>query len=581
MNILLTTLNAKFIHSSLALAYLKEFCADDRWSLSLREFSINERNDDIMASIFQLRPDILCFSSYIWNIKPILEICRDYKTIAPDTVIILGGPEVSYDSRSLLEKHDVVDLVIRGEGEATMKELLHSIYMNYPLEQVKGISYRQGSECQDNPDRELISDLDRIPFPYKENLNAYRNRIIYYETSRGCPYNCSYCLSSTIKGVRFFSLERVKEDLSLLIKQGVREVKFVDRTFNCHEERALEIMEFILGQAGKTKFHFEIGAELLSPNFIAFLQKVPAGRFDFEIGVQSTNPESLEAVNRKTNWQKLKENIKTLQTAGNIHIHLDLIAGLPYEDLESFALSFNNVYLLNPDVIQLGFLKLLKGSNIRNQREQHEYLFQADPPYQVLSNRWLSYEDILNLKDIENLLDRYYNAGNVSKSLNYITNCILKHDPFAFWQGFAAYWRENGLFCFAHKREAQYSILMKYIQTAYPVHSELLNELLKYDFLCHNQSYNIPERIISHNPDKSNEKLYSLLKNKDFMEKYLAEISVKTPRENRRQVHLEYFKYDPIDCSPATKPLPLLFVYDPVEKRACSIINVPGELLNQ
>ncbi|MEN6325208.1 MAG: B12-binding domain-containing radical SAM protein [Syntrophomonas sp.] len=580
MNILLTTLNAKFIHSSLALAYLKAFSADERWSLNIREFSINERTDDIMASIFHLGPGVLGFSCYIWNIKPILEICRDYKKIAPDTVIILGGPEVSYDARSLLEMHDAVDFVIRGEGEATLKELLHTIYMNRPLEQVKGISYRQGAQCLENPDRELIADLDRIPFPYKGDLNAYRNRIIYYETSRGCPYNCSYCLSSTIKGVRFFSLQRVKEDLSCLISQGVREVKFVDRTFNCHEGRALEIMEFILGQAGKTKFHFEIGAELLSPDFMTFLQKVPAGRFDFEIGVQSTNPESLQAVNRKSNWQILKENIKTLQAAGNIHIHLDLIAGLPYEDLPSFARSFNNAYKLNPDVIQLGFLKLLKGSDIRNQRDQHEYLFQTEPTYQVLANRWLSYEDILNLKDIENLLDRYYNAGNVPKSLDHITNCIFNRDPFAFWQNFAAYWREKGLFSLAHKREAEYSILMEYIQANHPVHSELLNELLKFDFLCHNQSYNLPAPILSYNPDNSNEKLYSLLKNQEFIERYLPGVSSKTPRENRRQVHLEYFKYDPFDCSSATKPLPLLFVYDPVEKKACNIIKVPGEFFN-
>lgn len=580
MKVLLTTLNAKFIHSSLALAYLKEFCADERWTLSIREFSINERTEDIMASIFRLRPDILCFSCYIWNIKPILEICRDYKKIAPHTVIIMGGPEVSYDAASLLENHEAVDFVVRGEGEATLQALLHTIQMNQPLEQVKGISCRHEADCLDNPDRELITDLDRIPFPYKGNLNAYHNRIIYYETSRGCPYNCSYCLSSTIKGVRFFSLQRVKDDLSRLIEQGIKEIKFVDRTFNCHEGRALEIMEFILGQAGKTKFHFEIGAELLSPDFMAFLQKVPAGRFDFEIGVQSTNPKSLEAVNRKSNWPKLRQNIKILQAAGNIHIHLDLIAGLPYEDLGSFARSFNNVYMLNPDVIQLGFLKLLKGSDIRYKGDQHQYIFQNEPPYQVLSNRYLSYEGILNLKDIENLLDRYYNAGNVPKALDYITNSIFNCDPFAFWQCFALYWRERGLFSCAHKREAEYNILMEYIQANYPDHIKLLNELLKYDFLSRNQSSNIPDHILSHNPRNLSEKLYSILKNQDFMKKHVPEISGKTPRENRRRVHLEYFNYDPFDCMPVVEPLPLLFVYDPVEKKACNIIKVPDNILN-
>lgn len=371
MNILLTTLNAKYIHSSLALAYLRKYCADERWSLNIREFSINERTDEIMAAIYKERPDILCFSCYIWNIKPVLEICRDYKKIAPDTLIIAGGPEVSYDAISLLENHKFLDFVVRGEGEATLKELFHTIYMKQSLEAVKGVSYRNGDRVLDNPDRELITDLDCIPFPYEDDLDSYKNRIIYYETSRGCPYNCSYCLSSTIKGVRFFSLERVKADLSRLIRRGIKEIKFVDRTFNCHEGRALEIMKFILEQAGQTKFHFEIGAELLSQDFTAFIQKVPAGRFDFEIGVQSTNPESLQAVTRKSDWQKLRQNIERLKAAGNIHIHLDLIAGLPYEDLASFAQSFNDVYKLNPDVIQLGFLKLLKGSDIRNKSNMH------------------------------------------------------------------------------------------------------------------------------------------------------------------------------------------------------------------
>ncbi|MDD3268628.1 MAG: B12-binding domain-containing radical SAM protein [Syntrophomonadaceae bacterium] len=580
MEILLSTLNAKFIHSSLALAYLKEFCADERWILNIKEFSINEKSDDILASIFLSRPDILCFSCYIWNIKPILEICRDYKKIAPRTVIILGGPEVSYDAATILESHEFLDYIVRGEGEVTLKELLHTIYMKQALDQVRGISYRQGINCFDNPDRDLISDLDCIPSPYKGLLDAYRNRIVYYETSRGCPYNCTYCLSSTIKGVRFFSLERVKDDLRCLIKQGIKEIKFVDRTFNCHEGRAREIMEFVLDQGGKTKFHFEIGAERLSSDFMAFLKQVPPGRFDFEIGVQSTNPESLKAVNRNSKWKVLSQNIKTLQAGENIHIHIDLIAGLPYEDLESFASSFNNVYGLNPEVIQLGFLKLLKGSDIRKHCAEHNYLFQTDPPYQVLGNRYLGYADLLILKNIEDLLDRYYNSDNVPKSLHFIVNRIFSGNAFAFWQNFAEFWLKRELFSCAHKREAEYSILLNYIQTDYPAQSKILNELLKYDFLCHHQSHNIPEGIISHNPDDVNERLYILLKNQAFLEKYLYEISSKTPRENRRKVHLEYIDYDPFAGSPSIEPLPLLFVYDPVVKKASKLIKVPESYLN-
>ncbi|MDD2620035.1 MAG: DUF4080 domain-containing protein [Syntrophomonadaceae bacterium] len=580
MKILLTTLNAKFIHSSLALAYLKEFCTDERWSLNIKEFSINERNEDIMAQIFHYQPDILCFSCYIWNIKPILEICRDYKMIAPQSIIILGGPEVSYDAGNILENHEFLDCVVRGEGESTLQELLHALFSNQLPEQVKGISYRQGNLLFDNPQRELICDLDQIPSPYKGNLDRFHNKIIYYETSRGCPFNCSYCLSSTIKSVRFFSLPRVKKDLAYLISQGIKEIKFVDRTFNCDEKRAQEIMEFILGQAGDTKFHFEIAAEMLSQKFLLFLKHVPPHRFDFEIGVQSTNPESLKAVRRSSNWQILSQNIKTLQEAKNIHIHLDLIAGLPCEDLNTFELSFNDVYKLNPDVIQLGFLKLLKGSDIRNQYAKHKYIFQVDPPYQFMASKYLSYADMLMLKNIENLLDRYYNSGNMAHTLHYIVNSIYSGNAFAFFKSFAVYWQAAGLFACAHKRSAEYSILDNYIKIYLSAQVEMLNELLKYDFFINNLSYNLPEGIISHNPHDVNEKLYTLFKNQEFMKIYLPELISKTPRDNKRQVRLEYFSYDPCTCLLAAEKLPFMFIYDPIEKRACRSIRVPATYLN-
>ncbi|MEN6350586.1 MAG: B12-binding domain-containing radical SAM protein [Syntrophomonas sp.] len=580
MKVLLSTLNAKFIHSSLALAYLREFCQAEKRDIELKEFTINQQNEDIMAAIFQIRPDILAFSAYIWNIKPILQICRDYKQVSPHTIIILGGPEVSYDSCTILEKNQWIDYIVRGEGEETLKELLEVLYQGKHPGEIMGISYRDNGMIFENPDRPLISALDKIPFPYRGRLDYYRDRIIYYESSRGCPFNCSYCLSSTIKGVRCFSLPRVKEDLAYLISKGIKEVKFVDRTFNFSEDRARQIMEFILQQEGTSKFHFEVAAEIVSDNFLSFLKQVPPGRFDFEIGVQSTHPDALKAVRRSSNWPRLASNIKALVALGNMHIHLDLIAGLPFEDYDSFAKSFNDVYVLGADVIQLGFLKLLKGSAIRGEGDEHDYVFQSQPPYQVMANRYLSYGQILILKQVEDLLSRYYNSGGMPRSLSYIVGIIYKGQAFKFYEEFAAYWQEQDYFAKAHKKEAEYGILMKFIASNFESHLPTINELLKLDFLCNNQNDNLPRGILSHNPDNISEILYSILKNHDFISEFLPELYKKSAREIRRQVHLEYFRYDHDTKQMNKSPLPVLFVYDPVQKKTCRLIKVPSSYID-
>jgi len=583
LKILLSTLNAKFIHSSLALAYLQEFCSNEAWDINIREFTINEKNDYIMAEIFMERPDILCFSCYIWNIEAVLDICKDYKKVAPQSIIVLGGPEVSYDSRKVLQDNMAVDYVIRGEGEFTLRELLQSIYFNKPLENIKGMSYRHINEICENPDRELISDLDVIPTPYKGDLKYYKNKIIYYETSRGCPFNCAYCLSSTIKGVRFFSLDRVKKDLSFLIKKGVKQVKFVDRTFNCNEKRAWEIMKFIIDEVDKNKtgtsFHFEICADLLSEEMLLFLSQVPAGLFDFEIGVQSTCTEALKAVNRKSDLEKLSRNVNALKAAGNIRLHLDLLAGLPCESYRRFACSFNYVYGLNPDVIQLGFLKLLKGSLIREKNADYGYKFQTDPPYQVLKNNYINYEEMIKLSRIEDILERYYNSGVMFNTVSYIIRNIYSGDAFCFLEKFAAYWQDNYLFGIGHRKEAEYSILKNYIDCFHNSYSKEVNELLKYDYLLNHKSYNLPRGIESHNPENINEILYSLLKNKDFINKNLSHMGSCTVREIKKQVHLEYFKYDPADCTWVESMLPFLFIYNPVQKKAKKVMKNGLEVL--
>ncbi|MDD2586157.1 MAG: B12-binding domain-containing radical SAM protein [Syntrophomonadaceae bacterium] len=580
MKILLCTLNAKYIHSSLALAYLNEFCQSDRWEIEVKELTINENLEDIMAEIYLSRPDIICFSVYIWNITPVLEICRDYKKVAPESVIILGGPEVSYDSAQVLADNPCVDYIVRGEGEYSLKELLQHIYDNASVAEVKGISYQVKNQIYENPDRELINNLDTIPTPYYGDITYYKDRTIYYETSRGCPFNCSYCLSSTIRGVRFFPLDRVRKDLHFLINQGVREVKFVDRTFNCHEKRAIELMRFIIDEKGTTKFHFEICADLLSDEMMAFLKDVPPGLFDFEIGIQSTCPAALETVQRKMDWNRLSHNIKALKAYDNIHLHLDLIAGLPCEDYTTFAKSFNDVYFLNPDVIQLGFLKLLKGSKIRDEFAIHGYKFQEKPPYQVLTNNYISYGELIELTRVEDILERYFNSGNMAISVAYIINKIYSGNAFHFYEQFARYWEEHGYFKIGHRREAEYTFLQNFVNDYHGVYAAQVNERLKYDYLISSRSYTLPENIHSCNPVNSNEILNSCLRDEIFVDQYLPQFKTKTIREMKKQLRIEYFRFDAVKGTDLTTPVPVLFVYNPITKKAQKAIYLKDHIGN-
>lgn len=570
MKILLTTLNAKFIHSSLALAYLNAYCQADFNDLHIREYTINEPQSKIMADIYSLKPDVVCFSCYIWNIDLIKDICSNLKQVLPDIKIIVGGPEVTYDAPTLLQENQAVDYVIRGEGEETLYELLYCLQQEVIPQQVSGLTYRHDLITANN-DRPLINHLDKIPFPYEEeNIGNYNNRVIYYETSRGCPFNCSYCLSSTTRGVRYFSLERVFKDLKFLIDHQVPEVKFVDRTFNCNEKRSIEIMSFIMQNNIKTKFHFEIDATLLTNEFLAFLRIVPSGVFDFEIGVQSTYPKALCSVNRNSDWIKLRENISYLLLNCKIHIHLDLIAGLPYEDFERFKISFNDVYNLKPHVIQLGFLKLLKGSLIRTESNDHNYKFEQKPPYQVLENDYISYEDMLKLVQVEDLVSRYYNTGIVSNCLSYIIDQIYMSNAFAFWQDYADFLNDRNFFRFGHRREEEYTFLCDFI-ARYPENRIILEELIKLDYFLNNQSNNLPAAFSRNNPDKINEILYSFLKDEDFIALNMPVLINKTPRERRRIVHMEYLLLD-VNFSAAKEPVPFIFIYDSTSKRAASVV---------
>ena len=395
-----------------------------------------------------------------------MKICENLKKVKPNLIIGLGGPEVSYDSEESMEKYQFVDYILRDEGEMVMRDLVKHFRGEMSIEDVDGITYRQDGKIIRNKTRELLKDLDLIPSPY-ENLDVkeYENRIVYYETSRGCPFNCQYCLSSAIKGLRYFSIDRVKRDLKNLIDARVSQIKFIDRTFNANKKFAKEIMEFLMeNDNGYTTYHFEVTAHLLDDDMLEFLKDCKEGLFQFEIGVQTTNQEALDAVGRRDDFEKLSYVVKTIESYQNIHQHLDLIAGLPYEGYDSFEKSFNDVFGLQIEQLQLGFLKMIKGTGMRARAEEFEYEYKDYAPYEVLSNKFISYDEILKLKDIEDILERYYNSNNFSLSVKYIIENYYSESAFKFFEEFATYFDEMGYFHLAQGKNQLYSILLdKYL----------------------------------------------------------------------------------------------------------------------
>ncbi|MEA4924424.1 MAG: B12-binding domain-containing radical SAM protein [Syntrophomonadaceae bacterium] len=571
--VLLCTLNAKYIHSSLALRSLGTYCRQQTaFEMKIKEFTINQNLSDIMAEIYMNRPDVLGFSCYIWNIRLILDLCRDYKKIAPHTVIILGGPEVSYDAHQTMLENPEIDYIVRGEGEETLRQLLQAVSGAINVTGVLGITYRDGENIHHNADRALIS-LDDIPFPYEDELDKLSDRIVYYESSRGCPFQCAYCLSANSGGIRYLSMSRVKRDLALMLRYKVREIKFVDRTFNCHEKRAQAIIDFIVAHRGSTKIHFEIDAGLFSDSMLEYLASVPQGLLNFEIGIQSTYEPALKAVSRKQNWERLSHTIKVLKAHNNIHLHLDLIAGLPGEDWEKITRSFNMVFNLQPDVLQFGFLKILKGTPLWRESGKYDYLYQSQSPYQILSNRDLTYAQIINLNQIEAMLDQYYNSGDMPHTLAYINEMIYNTDAFSFFRDLAAYWQSHGWFARGHKKEALYSMLQAFIFEYHPAYAEFAAEILKYDYLCHNHKYGLPQGLTSINPPNINNLIYSYAKDPKFVEQNLPQFTGRTAYEIKKLVHIEYFKINPVAYKEKGKAK-LMFVYDPVARVANKVIDL-------
>ena len=461
MKILLAACNAKYIHSNPAVYDLKAYAAAYKDSVQIKEFTINQPKDEIMKEIYRSGADVVCFSCYIWNISFVRELIRDLKKILPDTVFWAGGPEVSFHAKNFLEDMPQVTGIMKGEGEETFLALAgYYLEGKGRLEEISGIVFRKENAIVDNGFREPV-DLDRIPFIY-ENPGNFENRIIYYESSRGCPFSCSYCLSSIDRKLRFRSLSLVKKELQFFLDHRVPQVKFVDRTFNCRHEHAMEIWKYILEHDnGVTNFHFEVSADLFREDELELIGRMRPGLIQLEIGVQSANPETLEAVDRKTDLEKLRRNVEKIRSFHSVHQHLDLIAGLPCEDYESFRRSFDFVYSMKPDQLQLGFLKVLKGSLMEEKAREYGITCKSLEPYEVLSTRWISYEEILKLKTVESMVEVYYNSGQFQYTLNWLTG--FWEDAFSFYEDLGRFYERKGYEELSHSRIRRYEILLEFL----------------------------------------------------------------------------------------------------------------------
>ncbi|RHB48859.1 DUF4080 domain-containing protein [Blautia obeum] len=479
MKILLAACNAKYIHSNLAVYDLKAYSSDYDEHVILKEYTINQPKDEILKDIYSSGADVVCFSCYIWNISFVRELIRDLVKILPKTAFWAGGPEVSYDAEKFLTEMPEMTGVMVGEGEKTFHDLLE-FYIDGKdsLEEISGIAYRTGDKIIHNGWRELM-DLSAIPFVY-EHLEKFENRIIYYESSRGCPFSCSYCLSSIDKKLRFRDLELVKKELQFFLDHRVSQVKFVDRTFNCKHEHAMTIWKYILEHDnGVTNFHFEISADLLREEEMELMSQMRPGLIQLEIGVQSTNPETIRAIHRHMDLKKLEHCVNRVHSFRNIHQHLDLIAGLPYEDYDTFHQSFNDVYQMKPDQLQLGFLKVLKGSLMQKEAEGYGIVYKEKEPYEVLSTNWLTYGEVLKLKMVESMVEVYYNSGQFWHTLEYLVP--FEKDAFTFYEKLGSFYEKKGYSEISHSRMRRYEILLEYLQEETDVPTEVAAQKMLYD----------------------------------------------------------------------------------------------------
>lgn len=518
MKILLTALNSKFVHSNLAVRYLKAFTKDMNYQCKIREFSINDREEKILEEIIKERPNVVAFSTYIWNIEMIRRLSNLIKLVDESIEIVYGGPEVSYDSQNILKELNG-EYIIEGEGEKTYREFVEYKLGERDIKSIRGLYYKENGEVYSNGKRPLMN-MNEIVFPYEEDENL-DNKIVYYEASRGCPFNCKYCLSSTTHGVRFLDVERVKKELKYFIDKEVRLVKFVDRTFNCNHKFTMAIWEFLINQETKTQFHFEISADILKEAELELLRKEPKDRFQFEVGVQTTNDEVLNKINRFVNFSDIKEKVDELLKIRNIKQHLDLIAGLPGEDYNSFKKSFNDVYSIAPEEIQLGFLKLLRGSSMREEAQEYGMKYSPYPPYEILKTKDISYEELIKLKKVEEMVDKYYNSQKFNNIIKYFVN---KFDtPFDFYYELGDYFDKKGYFNRNIGNSEYYRVFLDFNMEILKEDNFILKEILRYDYLNFNKKRGIPDFLGRGIDKKEEEEIKGKLREEYSFKNYYLE----------------------------------------------------------
>lgn len=481
MNIILAAVNAKYIHSNPAVYSLRANAKEYKEQVRLAEYTINQHVEDILQDLYEKQPEVLAFSCYIWNIRMVRELVREIHKVLPRVPIWLGGPEASYDALGLMERYPEVSGVMIGEGEESFYELCRFWTGNHPegLEHIPGIVYRKDQEIfQGEPGK--ILDFSSLVFAY-EDLEDFEHKIIYYESSRGCPFSCSYCLSSIDKSVRFRDLELVKKELQFFIDHRVPQVKFVDRTFNCKPSHAMAIWTYLWEHDnGITNFHFEVAADLITEEELALFAKMRKGLIQLEIGVQSTNEKTISEIRRKMDFEKVAQVVSRVKALGNIHQHLDLIAGLPNEDYESFRKSFDDVFALRPEQLQLGFLKVLKGSYMYEQAPAYGTLWRSEPAYEFLSTNWLNFQEVIRLKAIEQMVELYYNSHQYDKTLEEVFK--REKSAFGFFEDLAMDYRQKGLHLLNHSRKEKYYILKEFLEQRYPKEGAFFWEILKEEF---------------------------------------------------------------------------------------------------
>ena len=559
MKTLLTAINAKYIHSNLAVynlqAYARKYLGQET-AVEIAEYTINHPIGDILEGIYKEKPDVLCFSCYIWNMRYVAELMQEYHKLCPDVPIWVGGPEASYETEDFLAEHPEITGIMVGEGEQTFLELCRHYEEEKDtdaLAEIAGIVYRRGEEICHTKVRATL-DMSEIPFCYGQ-IEDFKNRIIYYESSRGCPFRCSYCLSSIEKQLRFRDIELVKQELAFFIEKKVPQVKFVDRTFNCNHEHAMTIWRFIKERDnGITNFHFEVSADLLTEEELALIATMRPGLIQLEIGVQSTNEATIEEIHRTMKLNRLKEVVLAIQKGQNIHEHLDLIAGLPYEDYGTFAKSFDEIYALKSNQLQLGFLKVLKGSYMYEHAEEYELVYRSNPPYEVLRTKWLDFAEVLKIRQVEEMLEVYYNSGQYEVTMKMIETQY--QSPFAMYQRMGEFYESHGYFGMSHSRVRRAEILLEFVMEDVPEAASVVKESLIFDLYYRENCKSRPAWAADMTEWKQVSRRYCKNGTQSHVERFFYRFPEKTERgvtclpereEMPLYVWFDYTRRDPLD----------------------------------